>query len=123
MSMCFFVFVGRVPRRHQRSLHSCRGAWPELKFNTALAKLRQHSNPPSRPSHLADLLWGRLAPFVGYVAASAQHFFSSFRSQAMQPPPPSPVALRKKAAAVAVESDGGKNESADQIRAAAHDAP
>ena len=46
---------------------------------------------------------GHFASFTGYMAASAEHSFTSFRSQAMHPP--SPVqGLRQKAAIGAVET-------------------
>lgn len=54
---------------------------------------------PTKPSFYS----GRLAPFSGWMAASAAHSFSSFRSLAMRPP--SPVqGLRQKAEVGAVEA-------------------
>jgi hypothetical protein len=55
---------------------------------------------------------GHLAPFLGFLGASARTPPLAFRSQAMQPPPPS-QGLRQKAAIGAAENDGGNNASAD----------
>jgi hypothetical protein len=63
----------------------------------------QHSRPPSPTTPNPFFFFGHLAPFIGCMAASALHSFSSFRSQAMHPP--SPVqGLRQKAAIGAVET-------------------
>src|SRR5713101_62997 len=81
---------------------------------SALVLLHHHHSKPV-------LLFGHLAPFVAFMAASALHSSTLFQSQAMHPPSPE-QGLRQKAAIGAVETMEGNNARTNTQRTDALDA-